>query len=156
MSWLWGVDDLDLRLTFARANEPADFLTVLARMLLPAVTGVLTLALFPVDKIMRLVGRALTALILGLFVLIGIHGLWFIIWIPLMGTSWLWLRYPWTRPVLFLPGLLIATVGHIFLMLVPDPQKNAKYMLMTREWPLSWHLWKPSEAYFEANPTWRP
>ena len=156
MSWLWGVDDFDLRVAFARANGPADFFTLLTRLLLPPVTIGLTLALLPVDKVMRLVGRVLTALILGLFVLIAIHGLWMIIWVPLMGTSWVWLRYPLARPFLFLPGVLVAIAGVIFLMLVPDHQKNAKYTLMTREWPLSWRLWRPSEAYFEANPTTRP
>ena len=156
MSWLWEVDDLDLRVSFARANGPVDFFTLVVRLVVSRVTAVLTLALSPADKVLRLVGKGLTAVVLGMMLLLIIHGLWFLFWGPLMASSWLWLRYNWVRPLLLLPGIPLAIMSHIFLMLVPDHQKNSKYTLMAREWPLSWRLYRPSQAYFEANPTMQP
>ena len=151
MSWLWSVEDFALRLSFARSNAPRDILTIFTQRTLQELGNLLTLLLSPLDKIMRLVGKGLISLIFGLFILIAIHGLWFVLWLPLMGTSWLWLHYPWMRPIILLPGFLIAVIGHIFLILVPDPQKNAEYLLITQEWPLSWWLWKPMDSYFETD-----
>ena len=154
MTWLWACEDFDLRVTFARTNGPTDFFTLLVRWVVGQVTAVVGLALIPVDKILRLVGKGMIRLVLGMLLLLILTGIWFfLIWLPLMGTSRLWLNYYWSRPLLAVPGAFLAIVAHIFLMLVPDPQKNAKYTLMAREWPLSWHLYKPTEAYFEANPS---
>ncbi len=153
MSWLWHIDDFDLRVNFARSNGPVDFLTLLTRLVLTRVTSILTLILAPVDMVLKFVGKGLIAVVLGMMLLIVLHGLWMIFWLPLMGMSWAWARYAWARPVLIVPGVIIAIFGHIFLMLVPDPHKNAQYVvMMTREWPLSWQLYKPPEAFFEQNP----
>ena len=152
VSWLWKADDLDLRVSFARTNGPVDFLTLFVRYVLTNVIPPLTLVLRPIDIIMQFVGRGLIAVVLGMLLLIVIHGVWMFFWLPLMGTSWLWLRYGALRPVLLLPGIVLAIIAHIFLLLVPDPHKNPKYNLMAQEWPISWHLWKPTQAYFDANP----
>ena len=153
MSWLWHIEDFDLRVKFARSNGPVDFLTLFTRLVLTRVTSILTLILAPVDMVLKFVGKGLIAVVLGMMLLIVLHGLWMIFWLPLMGMSWAWARYAWARPFLILPGVFIAIFGHIFLMLVPDPHKNAQYaVMMTQEWPLSWQLYKPPEAFFEQNP----
>ena len=152
MTWLWAVEDMDLRVTFARANSPTDILTLITRWVVTRVTFVLAIVLFPADKAMRIVGMGLIAVVLGLLVLILLTGIWFLIWLLLMGSSRIWLSYPLYRPILFVPGMIIAVFAHIFIMLVPDPHKNPKYTILAQEWPLSWRLRSPTEAYFEANP----
>ena len=152
MSWLWDIDDFDTRVSFAREYSPVDFLTSLVRVVIMRVTLALSWVLSPVDKLMQFIGHGLIAVVLGMLLLIVIHGLWFIVWLGLIGSSWLWLNRPWTRPILAVPGVLLAIFGHIFLLLVPDPHKNPKYNLVAQDWPLSVRLWKPTEAYFEAYP----
>lgn len=152
MTWLWGVDDFDLRLRFARVNSPVDFLTQLVRFVVTSVTRILALALSPVDAVLRLVGKILDRLVLGMMVLLIFTGIWFfLLWLPLMGMSRLWLGYPWARPLLALPGALLAIAAHVFIMLVPDPKKDRNYPMMVGEWPLSWHLYNPPDAYYEGG-----
>ena len=101
MTWLWGVDDFDLRLRFVRINSPADFMTQLVRFVVTSVTRFLALVLSPVDLVLRFAGKVLDRLVLGMLVLLIFTGIWFfLLWLPLMGMSRLWLRYPWARPIL--------------------------------------------------------
>ena len=151
MTWLWTVADIDFRVSFARAHGPSDFFTLVARLVVSKVSLVLELALSPVDRVGRVVGRGLVIFVIGLFILLGLTAIWFLIWLLLMGSSWLWLKSFWYRPLIILPGMALAVVAFVFLMLVPDPQKNAKYLSLAREWPLSLHLWKPPNDYFRAR-----
>ena len=96
MTWLWEVDDFDLRLRFARLNSPVDFLTQLVRLVVTSVTRFLALVLSPVDAVLRVAGKILDRLVLGMLVLLVFTGIWFfLMWLPLMGMSRLWLGYPW-------------------------------------------------------------
>tara|TARA_B100000749_G_C18370821_1_gene441639 strand:+ start:646 stop:1116 length:471 start_codon:yes stop_codon:yes gene_type:complete len=152
VSWLWDIDDFDTRIAFAREFGPSDFLTLMVRVVISRSTNMLTVILGPVNQLMKILGHGLIAVVLGMLVLIVIHGLWFIVWLWLIGSSWLWLNHPWSRPILVIPGILFAISGHVFLILVPDPHKNPKYNLIAQDWPLSVRLWHPTEAYFEAYP----
>ena len=156
MTWLWEIEDLGLRVDFVRTNSPTDFFTLVSRYIVSRATSTLALLLMPVDSVMRFVGRGLVALALGLLVLLILTGVWFPIWGLLVGTSWAWLKYPWLRPCLFVPGILLAIGAHVFIMLVPDPHKNSEYWTIAREWPLSWRLWKPSSLYYEVTDLPRP
>lgn len=151
MTWRWDVEDLDFRVTFARIHGPTDFLTVLARLVVSRVTWLLTLLLKPLDIVLRFIGKGLVAVVLGFMVLMILDILWLMIWGLLFGSSWLWLRYPLLRVVLILPGVAVAIFAHIVIMLAPDPHKNAKYTSVSGEWPLTWRLWHPTEAYFDAH-----
>jgi hypothetical protein len=153
VTWLWGVDDFDSRLQFVRINSPVDFLTQLVRFVVTSVTRFLALVLSPADLVLRFAGKVLDRLVLGMLVLLIFTGIWFfLLWLPLMGMSRLWLGYPWARPILALPGALVAIAAHVFIMLVPDPKKDRNYPKMVGEWPLSWHLYNPPDAYYEGGP----
>jgi hypothetical protein len=149
MTWLWKVEDMARRVSFARVHSPTDFFTLLARLLVGTITSVLALVLWPLDRIARIFGHFLLFVVLGLFVLLILTAIWFPVWGLLVGTSWLWLRSQWYRPFLLIPGIIIAVVAQIFIMLVPDPHKDSKYTTLAREWPLSWNIWNPPSEYFD-------
>ena len=152
LSWLWNIADLENRILFARENGPVDSLTLITRFIILRVTNALSFFLNPIDKAMQLLGHGLIAVVLGMLLLIVIHGFWFIFWLLLMGSSRLWLKLPWPRPFIFIPGIFLAIISHIVLILVPDPHKNPKYNSIACEWPISLRIWKPLEEYFETNP----
>ena len=156
MTWLWEIEDLHIRVNFVRTHGPTDFFTLVSRYVVSRVTFVLSLLLMPADLVLRFIGRGLVALVLGLLLLLVLTGIWFPIWGLLVGTSWIWLKYSWPRPFLILPGILLAILAHIFIMLVPDPHKNSEYWTIAREWPLSWPLWKPPSLYYELTDQPRP
>ena len=152
MTWLWGVDDFDLRLRYARMNSPGDFLTQLVRFVVSSVTRLVAFVLAPADLVLRFAGKILDRLVLGMLVLLIITGIWFfLMWLPMMGMSRLWLGYPWARPILALPGALLAISAHVFIMLVPDPKKDRNYPKLVGEWPLSWQVYNPPDAYYEGG-----
>ena len=152
MTWLWNVEDIHLRVAFARTISPTDFFTLLALLIVRRVTAVVGLLLKPVDTVLRLFGRVMLTFVFWLLVLLIITAIWWPIWAMLVGSSWLWLKYPGARPFLLLPGISLALFAQVFIILVPDPQKAATYTTLSKEWPLSWHLWRPTEAYFQENP----
>ena len=67
----WQAEDMDLRVSFARSIMPRDFFTLLALWIVRTVTAVLAFVLKPFDAIARLIGRLLTAVVVGLFVADG-------------------------------------------------------------------------------------
>ena len=150
MTWLWSVDDMKLRVAFASMKSPSDNLTVVTRKILHTLIPVIEIILSPVDFVVRFIGKGLIAVVLGLFVLLVITAVWFIVWLILMVTSRLWLASAFYRPILIIPGILVAIFADIFIMLVPDPHKEREYTTLIKEWPLSWQLWKPTPEYFES------
>ncbi len=151
MTWLWTVADIDFRISFARNTGPNDFLTNFTRVVVSTVSSALEWILTPVDKLGRGVGRVLVVFVVGLIILLILTAIWFILLLLLMGSSWLWLKSFWYLPLIFLPGIALAIAASVFIMLVPDPQKDDKYVSIAREWPLSLHLWKPHNNYFQAR-----
>ena len=151
MTWRWGVEDIDERVNFARSISPSDFFTMFARLIVSRATFILAFILIPFDILGRFIGKGLVAVVLGFFVLMFLDIVWLIVWGLLVGTSWIWLRYPWARPFLVLPGMTLAVSAHIFVMIAPDPHKNDKYPRIAGEWPLTWLVWSPPDAYFRPN-----
>ena len=156
MTWLWEVTDMDDRVQWVRRNSPDDFATMLARYVIVKVTLVMAYLLWPFDYVLRLIGKGLARLVLGLLFLMILTAIWFPIWLTLVGTSRLWLSTTWTRPLLLLPGVVLAVLAHSYIMLIPDPQKEPKYVNLVREWPLSWLIWKPPPNYYEETGALRP
>ena len=54
------------------------------------------------------------------------------------------------RPILVIPGLVLALAAYIFVSLAPDPQKNSEYHILIKSWPMSWRVWSPKEEYFKG------
>ena len=164
VTWLWKVPDMRTRVEFARRNAPGDIFTQIARFIVYYVSALLIFVLKPVDY----VGRKLFSLafhvgtVVGFFYVFGLlffmllSAVWIPFWALLVGSSWLWLRQPWTRPILLLPGMALSLALTVVLMLVPDPEKHPKYVTITQEWPLTWNLWYPPLVYFEEHNIWNP
>ena len=148
MTWLWDPDDMELRVAFARSCSPTDLFTLIARLVVRRIATLLTFVLWPIDQAARVVGHGLIAVVLGFLVLIILTLVWFPIWGMLVGTSWLWFRYPLSRPFLLLPGIILAVVAAVYIILVPDPHKGKRYTDMAGEWPLTWQIWSPPLAYY--------
>ena len=152
------------RVAFARRNAPGDVLTQFARFLVYYVSSLLIFVLRPVDyagrtlfKIAFHVGTVVGFfLVFPLLFFMILSALWIPFWGLLVGSSWLWLKYAWTRPILLLPGMALSIVLTFILMLVPDPEKHPKYVTITQEWPLTWNLWYPPLVYFEEHNIWDP
>ena len=156
MTWLWDIADMDERVEWVRRHSPNDVSTMIARFVINRVTLVVAYVLWPVDYVLRLIGNGLARLVLGLLLLLILTGIWFPIWLTLSMTSRLWLRAAWTRPILLLPGIVVAIFAHIYIMLIPDHQQDPKYVNLIREWPLTSQIWKPPDAYFEETGLLRP
>ena len=116
---MWGFDDMDLRVAFVRGESPRDFATLLARWIVFRITYLLAILLYPVDYVVRLIGRITPVEFLFFFTLF-----WLPMWALLTGTSWLWMRSTQARPLLIVPGMIVAVFSFVYLMMVPDPKKG--------------------------------
>ena len=128
----------------------ADRFTRITWMIVKALSMALIIFL-PVTWVMKFVGIILKNLTFGLYLIAYSFVLWMpVLWL-LLGMSWLWLRFWPLRPVLIIPGIVLALVGHLILMCNPgsnsDPE-DAEALLwqvsFTEDWPLSWKLWQAS------------
>lgn len=164
MTWLWKVPDLRTRVDYARRNAPGDIFTQIARLVVYYASALIIFVLKPVDYL----GRSIFTIafhfgtVIGFFYVFGLlfflvlSALWIPFWGLLVGSSWLWLKQAWTRPILLLPGMALSLALTVILMLVPDPEKHPKYVTIAQEWPLTWNLWYPPPVYFEEHNIWDP
>ena len=145
-SAFWQEDDLDDRVKAARAGAPADILTKLARYLTKAITSILVI-LLPLAKLTSAVAGCLIVFTIGFLSFVFL-----VVWLPLyhilITTSWLWLKAWYLRPILLIPGIVIAFVSDIWVLLTPDFRRRAKQkkQAMCEEWPLSWYLVNPPKG----------
>jgi len=145
-----------LRVVFARNLAPKDIFTVIARWIVTRLVTAIAWVLAPVDRVLQMIGRGFLRVfeIFGLMGLLFLTAIWFFpFWCFIMGTSRLWLAFPWMRPILIIPGIIGAVLAAIYLMLVPDFKKEPDYITFMHEWPLSWAIWKPSEEFHNRNVT---
>jgi len=150
VTWLWKTSDLKTRVAFARSSAPGDIFTKLARLIVNPITVFLVLVLGPVDFAARQLGKlSLVFAAWGLIFFFTLTVLWLPLWGLLTGSSWLWLNYAWTRPILLLPGAALSIALTLILIVIPDPEKHPKYVTIAQEWPLTWTLWHPPVAYFD-------
>ena len=142
------IRDIEYRCALARARTPRDIFTKVARLSMAA-NSILSIPLVPVELVTTFAGGCLIALTFGLFWLVLTA-----IWLPFLGfllaTSWLWLKAWPLRPALLIPGLLVALLAHVYVILSPEREKDAKIakLALVEEWPLSWYLMKPPPEYY--------
>ena len=143
--------DMDYRISRAKTHAPKDILTKTAAFLVGVITTVMVV-LAPLQMLTTAVGGLLIVITFGVLLLVFTI-LWWPFLILLLGTSWLWLHAWYLRPILLVPGVLIATLAHLYVMLAPEPEKDAKYakFSMVGEWPLSWYLIKPPAEYYREQ-----
>lgn len=101
--------------------------------------------LFPlilVQLVSTFVLGLLTVLTFGL-IMIPLNLIWLAVLGPLLGTSWLWIKVPVSRPVLLLPGVVYAVLAGKVAAFMPEmgewDSRGAKQALC-QSWPNSWHI----------------
>jgi hypothetical protein len=118
---------------------PRDIFTVTARVLVTGLCSIL-IVLGPIAMITTALGGCLAMITFGiLFFVLSV--IWWPFMAFLVGTSWLWLRAWYLRPILLVPGVMIAFLADLFVMLAPEPERDAKHMKLaiTGEWLLVYH-----------------
>lgn len=128
------------RITLAHIYAPSDILTKIARLSVCGIS-VASIVLVPLEIVTTGIGGYLIGFTFGLgfFVLS-------VIWWPFLallpGTSWLWLHAWYLRPLLLIPGVIFSALATLYIMLMPEPEKDSKFMKLSLagEWPLSWYL----------------
>lgn len=148
MDWRTAVADMEHRCTLAHEFAPRDPFTILARFLMAGISLILMPLVLVAEFVTTLIGGCLLALTFGLLALV-LTAIWLPFLALLMGTSWLWLRAWYLRPLLLLPGVLLAIVAETYVALAPEPERDAKHakLSIASEWPLSWYLLRPPPAY---------
>ena len=147
----WQISDMEYRISLAEAHAPKDILTKTATLSLKVISVVL-MVLVPLEMVTTAIGGCLIALTFGILLFV-LSVIWWPFLILLLGTSWLWLHAWYVRPILLIPGVLIATLAELYVMLAPDPEKDAKHakLSITGVWPLSWYLIRPPAEYYRGS-----
>ena len=105
--------------------------------------------LLPITWVVQFLVLILKYLTFGLVLLVYSLVLWMPVMWLLLGTSWLWLRYWPLRPLLFIPGIALASVGHFVLMCAhydTDHEAVLWRVSFTEDWPFSWKLWEAMQG----------
>jgi hypothetical protein len=72
----------------------------------------------------------------------------------LLGTSWLWIRAWYLRPLLLVPGVLIAVLADVYVSFVPDMgKKYQKILKMTLcdSWPYSYLVFEEARNFDSSS-----
>lgn len=107
---------------------------------------IVLMILMPIRVVTTMLGGCLWALTFGLLGLV-LQWMWVPFELGLLSTSWAWLHWWPTRPLLLLPGLVIALLAGVFLMIVPEPNERYRYYKLAQadQWPYSWYITKPAD-----------
>jgi hypothetical protein len=102
--------------------------------------------------ITKLILGLITTFILGILVkitfgllLFPLNFIWFIFLYPILGSSWLWLKARYLRPILILPGVLFVRVAEFYVCLMPSMgELEARHIKISLCdcWPVSWQLYQ--------------
>ena len=109
--------------------------------------SVLAIPTYPIQLITTGVLGVLNVVSFGLITLIG-SVIWWIFLLPLLGYSWLWLKLPIIKPLLFLPGILWARISGIYVSLMPamgEWEARHLKLALCDYWPVSWYILKPPD-----------
>ena len=136
--------------------QQADSFTRVMWIVVKACTSAL-IVLLPLAWVIQFFGVVMKWVTFGLYLL-----LYSLIWMPffglLMGTSWLWIRFQYLRPILAIPGLVLAITGDLVLMCAPpattpnDTNDRLLQASLAEEWPLSWMIWRTVMENDDGNP----
>ena len=143
-------DDLSSRVAIARMYGPQDWFTRSA-LFANDVFTIICFVLIPIQIVTTAASGCLFVLTAGLMIL-PLMLIWLVFSRLLLGTSILWIKVPISRPLLILPGLLVAFLAHLFVQLVsnPDgPSDRAVKMLLCDAWPLTWLVLRPPVEWQE-------
>ena len=132
----------------AMAEGPKDLLSK-ATHAISTVVGALyflpMLVLIPISTF--ILSLVVSLPVVGLVIFFVFDVPWWFVLGTLLGSSWLWLKVPFLRPFLLLPGILVARVGDIYVSLIPDMgEKYQKVLKMgfCDSWPYTYLVWRRS------------
>ena len=124
----------------AQLLGPQDPLTKLAYLINTVFRMVFMLPLLIVTPISTFFLGILTGCTFGIL-LLPLSFVWLLFFGFLMSTSWLWIHVPILRPLLLIPGVIVAVVADIYCSLIPDMgEKFQKVLKMgfCDSWPYSY------------------
>ncbi len=154
MTWRWDATDIPARLRYALKFAPTDILTLFSMFVMKHCCSAIAMVVWPFELVLKgTLGFLLKGgcvFVWGMLILMILDLIWMSIWVLLMLSSSAWIKIQWLRPILVIPGLVLALMSYIFVLLAPDPQKNSEYHILIKSWPMSWRVWSPKEEYFKG------
>jgi len=154
MTWRWDAIDIPARLRYALKFAPSDPLTLVSMFIMRTFCSAVATVTWPLELILKGVVSFLLkggcVFVWGMLILMILDLCWMLIWMLLILSSWAWIKIPWLRPLLIIPGLIFALIAYVVIALAPDPQKNTEYHILVKCWPMSWRVWNPKEEYFKG------
>ena len=129
----------------ATASGPQDPLTKFA-FILRSGMGLLTFPTIILIPPVTIILAILVTITFGLL-LLPLSAIWLLFLGFLLGSSWLWIKIPVSRPFLIIPGVLLATLAGVYVSLVPDMGEKYQKVLkmgMADSWPYSFLTYKIS------------
>ena len=154
MTWRWDAQDIKARLRYALKFAPSDMLTLVTMFVMKNCCWAIATVIWPFELVLKgTVGFLLKGgcvFVWGMLILMILDVIWIAVWVPLMLSSSAWIKIPWLRPILVIPGLTLAIAAYIYVSLAPDPQKNTDYHILVKSWPFSWRVYSPKEDYFKG------
>jgi len=138
---LASVDEL---VSAAQAIGPRDSLTLLAYTSHSVVRALLIIPFIVLIPPVTFILGLLVSLSFGLL-LIPFSLLWILFFGLLLGSSWLWVNIPITRPILLPFGVVLATIADWYVSLIPDMgEKYQKVLKMAYcdSWPYSYLIFQ--------------
>ncbi len=150
MAWQ-AIENIEDRAALARHYGPQDIFTKVAKVSMEAGSTAL-LVLFPLQIVTTAIGGCVVGLTFGLFAFL-LSLIWLLFLGLLLGSSWLWLKVPLLRPILLVPGVVLALIADAYVRLAPEPERVAKWAKLTlaQEWPLSWLIVFPPDEWYSRG-----
>ena len=109
------------------------------------VASALALITIPIQLVTTFLTGLLTVVTFGLFMVL-LDIIWNIVFLwPLLGTSWLWLRLPWMRPLVVIVGFPHALLAAEYCTLVGsmgDFEARRLKMRLAYTWPYSFDFFR--------------
>ena len=120
----------------AEQQGPNDTFTEVAVLLVSLFTGVLIFPIILVSPLVRFVVRLFAIGTFGIAA-IPLDVIWQATSIVLVLSSLAWVKYPWSRPMLLIIGLIFATFGTIWVTLTTSylPMVRAYRLAACDTWP---------------------
>ena len=141
-------EPINQSLNKSMTNGPRDVFTKFGFKTTQILARVLAIPLFFLTPITSGTIHVLNACTLGIIV-IPFTLAWLVLFGGLLGSSWLWLKVPIFRPILLIPGIVIALIAYFYAHLMPVlgdlPGKWLK-LGITSSWPYSYSMIKFYEA----------
>lgn len=138
----------------ARAAGPRSILNNVAIGLHTAI-GFVFFPLIPVQFVTTFILGLLDSITFGILGILLAAVFWWPFFGFLLGSSWLWGKVDITRPVLLLPGVVVAEVAHAIVALMPahdEWQARGMKLALCESWPHSHHVLTEAKTQAISEP----